>query len=236
MFKYCLGAFLGTLLVLFGSVALSDHMSSSDKEMKSKAVQLIGAGSCSGEQITAPSGRTYILSAGHCKDLKGSKNSITVKTEDGKILERAIIAEDKDSDLLLLEGIPNVGGLYIAESYEKDEHIRTFTHGAALPTYKTEGAFIGTKAVIIAIGLVDEEHACQEPKYKIIQEPTPLGEVGVCVMVVDEMVTTAMVVPGSSGGMAVNDAGELVGVVSATDGHFGYMVTLRDIQHFISNY
>lgn len=51
-------------------------------------------------------------------------------------------------------------------------------------------------------------------------------------------VTSAWVVMGSSGGMVVNDAGKLVGIMSAKDinGPFSYMINLSDIKAFTAGY
>lgn len=237
--KYCAITFIASFLILSGLDAVSGHLTSSDRYVKARTVKLMGGlGSCSGEQISAPSGKNYILTAGHCKDLKGNKNSITVQMEDGKSLERAIIAEDMNSDLLLLEGLPKIRGLDIADSYEPDQHVRTFTHGHGLPTYKTEGVLVGRKDIAIALGIIGQSYSgdCKGRKYANVPIETLGGEVHVCVIAVDEMVTTAFIVPGSSGGTVANDSGELVGVVSATDGSFGYIVLLSDIRTFISGY
>lgn len=195
-------------------------------------------GQCSGEQIKAPSGQTYILSAGHCRDIAINDN-YTITTEDGRTLQRKFVAEDPESDLVLIEGIPNMGGLDIAKSSYKRQHVRTFTHGHGLDTYKTEGQLIAEKEVNIGVGYIlteDDLKKCSAPKFRVAEVPFGPFVMQVCVMSVTEHVTQAMVVPGSSGGMVVNDTGELVGVVSATDGSFGFLVQLKDIRHFLSGY
>ena len=57
-----------------------------------------------------------------------------------------------------------------------------------------------------------------------------------CLLSTQQFVTTAPIVPGSSGGMAVNDDNELVGIASATGEGFHYFVRLCDIQKFLSGY
>lgn len=211
----------------------------SDAFARGRSVKLVGGGgSCSGEQVVAPSGQHYILTAGHCKDLRMDKNSITVETEDGRVLERAIVAEDMKSDLLLLEGVPTLRGLQIADAYKPAQHVRTFTHGAGLPTYETEGVLVGKAEEMVLLGFIGLTYngACKGAKYRIVPVDYMGGQISACVLDVIEMVSTAMVVPGSSGGMVVDDNGNLVGVVSATDGHFSYMITLDDIKAFLAGY
>lgn len=214
------------------------HRSDYYSKSKSVKLELEGFGQCSGEQIVAPSGHTYILTAAHCKELRGDKNSITVSTEDGTKLERAIIAEDLKSDLLLLEGIPDKGGLSIADSSYQGQHVRTFTHGHGFPTYESQGALVGNSHVHVMLGIIGINYmgSCKGAKYKIIDIDAGFMVVQACTLDVEETASTAFIVPGSSGGMIVNDSGELVGVVSAGDGVFGYFVKLSDIQDFLEGY
>jgi len=193
-------------------------------------------GSCTGEQVRAPSGTDYILSAAHCIGL--AKNGyITVTTERGRVMQRRVIAEDVRSDLLLIEGIPNLKGLPIAKSSKRGDKVTTFTRGSGMPTYKTEGVIITDQLIRVGIKSIDTEQdiiECESmPKNKVY-----IGDfgLGTCVLVVYETVSTALIVPGSSGGAAFNEARELIGVASATNGKFGFFVRLKDIQNFIKNY
>lgn len=210
----------------------------SEASIRSSVVIIRGekGGSCSGEQVMAPSGESYILTAAHCLPLADSEGNLNVTTEDGRTLKRRVIAEDPASDLALAEGVPGIRPLEIGDSLERFQRVRTFTHGRGYPTYKTEGEVIGNEMVYIVIGSaesVEDEIKCvSKPKFRAMQ--SFFGKV--CVMVIEETAVTAGVVPGSSGGPVVNDNGELVGVVSASDGNFGYLVKLKDIKAFISGY
>lgn len=205
--------------------------------LRQRSVKLVSDhGSCSGEQVRATSGVDYILSAGHCSVLKDEAGNIKVITESGKELSRRVIAEDPNSDLLLIEGLPGLKGLPLAKSVTVSQHIRTFTHGGGLDTYKTEGELIQDQKVKILISPIfseDDREACAKlPKYRIAD----LGFVQACALDVMETVSTASIIPGSSGGMVVDDSGELVGVVSASDGKMGYFVRLSDIRTFVNSY
>lgn len=135
----------------------------SDAYLRSRTVKLTSAkGSCSGEQVRAPSGVDYILTAGHCRVLDNG-GQITAETEDGKKLSRKIIAEDPDTDLLLLEGLPNMQGLDIAKENTRFDHIKTWTHGLGMATYRTEGEVIQEKRTRIPTSVIttpEEEAAC----------------------------------------------------------------------------
>lgn len=217
--------------------ALLPESKRSDSYIRERIVLLtLGTGSCTGEQVRAPSGIDYILSAAHCRVLE-QNGFITVTTESGRTLQRRVIAEDIHSDLLLLEGIPNLKGLKIAKSSKRADKVTTFTRGSGMPTYKTEGVIITDILVHVGLDAIesyDEQLDCEAmPKHKVMTWP---GEGKVCVLVVPETASTAKIVPGSSGGALLNDSRELIGVASASNGTFGYFVRLIDIQKFLRNY
>lgn len=213
--------------------------------LRSKVVKLIlpHVGMCSGEQVKAPSGVSYILSAGHCAKLAGPDGQLTIQDEYGHEMKRRVIQEDPNSDLLLLEGLPGVEGIDIAKSWHHGEHVRTFTHGNNLPTYKTEGELVSEEQIQVALEEVFSPDkltsACDMPKEKQIDVPFSFFKdviIHACILDVREIVSTARIVPGSSGGMVVNDDGQLVGVVSAGNAEWNLFVRPSDIVKFINNY
>ncbi len=209
---------------------------SQENLIRSRVVKLKGAhGMCSGEQIRTDSGQDYILTAAHCRHFE-ENGSITVINESGQSIQRRVIAEDINSDLLLLEGLPNMKGLAIAKNSYNRQRVRTFTHGRNLPTYETQGVLIGDTLVKVPVKIISTEEeaaACVAmPKYKI--EENIFARF--CVLAVQEMGTTALIVPGSSGGVVVDSSGDVVGVASASGDNFGWLVTLGDIQRFLAAY
>lgn len=94
----------------------------------------------------------------------------------------------------------------IASVRYKYERIHTLTHGKGLPTHRSDGEIITTITIPISF-----------------QE-----------LVLD--VSTAVIRPGSSGGPVLNEAGELLGIVSARDeDNFSYSVPLEHIQAFMAD-
>jgi S1-C subfamily serine protease len=232
-------AILGSLFAFLLVVGFSLSGGKSESYLYNRAVKLISIrGTCSGEQVRAPSGIDYILTAAHCLPL-AQDGSITIITEDGRRMQRKVIAEDTRSDLLLLEGVPNLRGLDIADYSLPKEKVRTFTHGRGLDTYKTEGVLIQNIQLPVPLFAITSEGdiaRCQMTKHRITDLDFGFMVIKVCLLDVQETITTAMIVPGSSGGMVVDANGDLVGVVSAGDGFFGYLVRLEDIRIFIRNY
>jgi S1-C subfamily serine protease len=231
---------IGAICALISVSLIINAVNNLDCVPRSKSMLLrSGRGSCSGEQVKAPSGKNYILTAAHCRALENN-GVITVTTEAGVTFDSKIVAEDDNSDLLLLEGASDMEGLPIAKSVKNKEEVRTFTHGHGMQTYKTSGVIIQNKQISVPIKFIESEKDIQECKSKNrnkveIATVFPGLDMEVCAMVTIDSVMTAMIVPGSSGGMVVNNHGELVGVVSAGDGTFGYAVRLLDIQNFMSD-
>lgn len=222
-------------IIAFGAAVAAPK---SDNYIRHRIVRLYSEhGMCSGEQIRTPSGKDLIISAAHCLPLADQNGIFHVKDEDGALYDRKLIAEDMHSDLIVLEGLPHLHGLRIGKHSERFEHVRTFSHGANMDTYTTEGVIVQDLKVQVALGLAlmpEEQKAClSKPKNSL---GYIMGIFPVCVLDVIETVMTAKIVPGSSGGATVNDRGDLIGVNSASDGNqFSMIVTLGDIQRFLSD-
>lgn len=227
-------ASLFSLIVALSCFALAGR---SDSYLRNRVVMVKGNGiSCTGEQVRAPSGVDYILTAGHCnKAIVDGK--IEVITESGARLMRSVIAEDPTSDLLLVEGLPNLRGLDVAATVMPFERVITLTHGGRKPTYKTEGVIVsGSENVKAVTSLGESVEDCKKRGAKY--DSIVIEDIGLvaCVLSVEETVTTATIVPGSSGGPVMNSSGELIGVASMCDGFFGYTVRLLDIRAFLAGY
>lgn len=211
----------------------------SDQYIKNRVVKLSNNGrQCTGEQVRTSSGTDYILTASHCAPIADSKGYMTVTTEFGTTLQRRIVAEDPESDLLILEGLPNLKGLEVSSAYSlyRNQKLRAFTHGHGLDTWLAEGQMIQDSKLEVALYPTpdgDTKLKCASmPKQVVVDS---IFE-SFCAMSIMESVTTLGIVPGSSGGPIVNEDGELVGVASAKDEYFSYIVRLHDLQKFLLNY
>ncbi len=193
--------------ILLGCIAYGLVSYKPESYIRNRVVKLEGifGGTCSGEQIHTAKGHDYILTARHCQSLDFlGIGFILAENEAGKMYARKILRISPDSDLMLLQGFPKLRGLDLADKSERFEEIRMFGHGRGFPTFRTNGTIIGD---------------------------TPTGIDGISESPLTAI--TAMSVPGCSGGPIVDSHGDIVGVVSATDGQLGYMIRLKDIKRFL---
>jgi hypothetical protein len=205
-----------------------------EEYIRSRVVQLDGNGhACTGIQVHSSTGKDYVMTAAHCSVLKDDNNSILVSSEAmSRPMPRKVIEVSPVSDLMLLEGLPNLKGIAIAEVAPDHRRYSAYTHGERLPTHRADGEYLGQMSVEIGISQIDTpaDHD------KCVSVPKQIDLNGMCVLAVVEEVTSIAVEPGSSGGPIVNGRFELVGIVSASDGRFSFMVPIEDIKKFIKPY
>jgi hypothetical protein len=204
----------------------------SDAAIRSAIVRISGGqGMCSGSQIIGPSGEQYILSAGHCAHM-AVDGSVDVKDENGNMIKRRVVAESPVYDLLLIEGLPGTPRLEIADSMTPKEVLRVFSHGRDMPTYETSGIAITTLTIqmpAFPIGSMEDLTKCTSmAKFK--------AEGPMCLLEEEGVVTTALIVPGSSGAPVLNSAGQVVGVASASNQVFGFVVPTAHVREFLMGY
>ena len=223
------------LAACFFITACSDK--TSDAYIRDRVVQLRGEhGACTGIQVEAPSGRVYTMTAAHCKAILADDMSVSSTDEAGDTKTIFMVDVDYDSDLMLMTSTSNKS-IKVAKKTHRHQKIHTLTHGHMHETYRTDGELLEEDAAKVLVGPVESAEdmlAClAKPSNEVIV--TPMGPL--CVHNIPEMMTTAIVYPGSSGGPALNDKGELIGIVSVTEGGTIYsgIVPLREILDFIKD-
>lgn len=196
-------------------------------------------GACSGTQIITKKGNKYILTAAHCLPI-ANEGFIPVLTEDAGQYVSKVVAEDEESDLLLLDPAPSkIPAIKIADDVSRFETLTSYTHGRAYAAYSTEGVYVGEDLIPFVEHMIEsdaDKASCKKKKNRIIQmDFFGLFTIEACAVVTVESVTTVRATPGSSGGLVANAKGELAGVVSTGDEMFTNLVTLKDIQRFLKD-
>lgn len=227
--RKCL-AILAVLLLLVG---IARQIKASDSFVRERVVKLQSSrGSCTGIDVQAPSGKSYVLTASHCLILVENGKVEAVK-ENGQKETLDFIKEDPKSDLLLLSGLQGIKGIDIADGLYRHEQLHMIGHGAGADDYRTDGELIEERTATFAafmVGNQAEFDKCSKmPKLHAEIEEIFL----VCIMQTQDLLTTVPVVPGCSGGPLLDPAGHLAGIISGMDSQFSYMVRLSDVKAFM---
>jgi hypothetical protein len=220
-------------IVCFTSVACSP----SRRYIEHRVVHLVSSnGSCTGTQIRAQSGKDYILSAGHCADLQNQRAQILVVTDSGDMLSRAVLDVNLELDLMLLEGIPGMKGLPLADSAMKGQEVISYTHGHGLPIYSARGILgdVGPAQIAELIGSPMEFFQCMVGG----GNPVSDGEQGYCVKSYMLRASSMPLLGGASGGAILNMRGQVIGVAESQDEHThdGFLVDIKEIKSFLAQH
>lgn len=214
------------------------NVRASDDFARNHAPMLEGPmGHCTGATVVSPSGHVYTLTAGHCRGLVIADVLVAIN-EDGKRETLRFIAESPTADLMLLSS-NMTSGFHVAPELNTHQAVHTMTHGSHLPAFRTDGeATEETLVSSINFQIENEkdiEHCKGLPKLRIeMFQANPFSmPTFVCVLSVKEILLTAWVIPGSSGGPVLDDDGALVGIVSTTNDHLSGAVPLEDIRDFL---
>jgi hypothetical protein len=219
------------ILVLYGSWSLNTFYKTTDIYARNRVLKLFDVtGACSAVLVWAPSGKAYTLTAGHCRP-EVHEGKIKARNESGQEYLLDFIAEDPTADLMLLSA-PYQIGMDIAKNIGTHEPVHTMTHGRGMPSYRTDGEFLVLDLIEFAlfpVVTVEDLVRCSGPKYVVMQKEFET----MCGVQSFQSVTTARIVPGSSGGPLMNAWGELVGIASTTDDSFSTFASLADIHAFL---
>lgn len=227
----CYGFIIGSII----SMSVNAMYKRSDSYIRDRVVMLKGdVGGCTGIEVKAASGKIYTLTAGHCKGIT-TTGVYKATLEDGSEVELKKVAISVKDDLMLLTAASDKS-IDIATSIFQHQPIHTMTHGELYPSHRSDGEILEERIIQVAMyPLLTEEDTDQCRK-----DGNTMGfsffEGPVCVANLLNLMSTARVRPGSSGGPALNDANQLIGIVSTTEeSGISGLVPLRIIQQFMAD-
>lgn len=219
---------LGLLVLVYIFAGMKFREEASDAYVRDRVFLLTSSngGQCTGIQVLgSKSHKPIMLTAAHCKGILVDNKMIA---RDEKKVDRVIefIEEDPNSDLMILTAATS-DVISLGDSLQLHDLVHTLTHGHGLPTYRTDGEVLDEESPHMPLPEADPFTCDKMSKYVV--------EMFTCVLVKQETVSTAKVIPGSSGGPFLDEKGHLVGIVSGTDNITSIFVPLKDIQAFLKD-
>lgn len=150
----------------------------------------------------------FVLTNYHVVGEQSKFIKYVVKTYDGKLYNGKVIRYDKAKDLALMKISTEKEGFTLSttEPYV-NQSVMTVGQPAGLPRWSF------SEGIILTLDM--ECKTSQGDLYKATQ-------------------TSAQVISGNSGGPLVNDRGDLVGIIRATDDVHSYAISLDDVKEFLS--
>lgn len=244
MLKAILSSIIVLSLVLISGLpasAIKAFKRPSDADLREHVYKLYNkpaSGSCTAVAIVTDDGRPYVVSAGHCLGIFNENGQAYLQGEDGKEHLTVVIAEDPNSDLILITS-PKDTGARIAKNIPAHSTLIAMTYGGGYPSHKAGGEALANEVIDIPLSIIgsekDLEKCLSMPKHRAAEMSVFIFTIQVCVLSIPTVATTVKVERGSSGGPMFNDEGELAGTVVGGDEEFNYIVPARDIRKFIAS-
>lgn len=204
-----------------------------------KIVNETGNSGGTGVYIKLPSGNTAILTNAHVCELKNQNDIVWVKDDTNKAIPRRILEESKFSDLCLVEGLPKHKGLQLGQESNLGDMIYIVGHPRLYPTTMTQGEIYAKEFVdVFDHEIIDPiTDKCDLPKNKKMHVEGIFGSFDICLEHIESLMSTTQIMPGNSGSPAVDNWGNIIGLVYA-GGDLGWsiIIPLKDIKDFIKQY
>lgn len=186
-----------------------------------------------GFALQMPSGEVLTLTNAHVCALEDS-GPIYANYGRNKRFVMTVFEKSNNTDLCLLNGIPNMEGLKVADSVKIGQELAVVGHPKLMPLAISRGSLLGYQKVVVLTSM----EPCKEEIGMYKNVDTMFGTF--CVEEFDAGLTTIVTLGGNSGSPSVDFFGNVTGVLFAGHGpetaNWGILVPLDQVKEFIKEY
>ncbi len=243
--RFLLGLCVATLGLLVWGVGTGTNVPAIGQQKNSivRVLDPSGRGGGTGFAVATPiNGRKVIVTNWHVCQV-AVRGAVLVNTPQGNMLSY-VIAADPKRDLCAVEAPEDTPILAVSETRPSQfEHLHVLGHPRLEQLTLEYGRYTGEFTVAIAMEPNDDGECFKgmKPTAKIApyeqRESTAESMFGLelCVMPYQLAQTTVRIYPGNSGSPVLNERGQIVGVMNASDNESfkGLMIPLRHLKGFL---
>lgn len=199
-----------------------------------------GTSGGTGFHVRAKSGEKYLVTNAHvCEGIeKDGEVYVRLATEDLPI-PRHVLQKSPTTDLCLVEALPQAKPVEMAESDPGAGDLLTaIGHPKLFQMTETSGLVIGPRKITMLDRLIPLPGECDEPKHERKEIDILFFKVPACLIHLDAIQTTVVILPGSSGSPLFDEAGKVRGVAFGADSNDNWaaIVPVSDLREFLEHY
>ncbi len=194
-----------------------------------------------GFHVKGKSGQTVLMTNNHI--CEGAKNGMLfVKGElSPRAIPRRVLEMSKEGDACIVEPLPGVEGLTLSKNEVEDgNHYHVFGHPLLYPLAHSAGEYLQSLLIeILHHEMLDpNDGSCKGPRQRVESYMTWLGPVSVCIQSEPSEQLSIQIYPGNSGSPLLNDSGEVVGIMFASQRGtiFSFAVPLPVLRNLLEMY